>query len=103
VRTKKSHDEMIAEWMRDPEFKAEYDALDEEFVLFDELIRARQAAGLTQQEVASRMGTKAPAVARIESGGGRKKHSPSIATLSRYAAAVGCKLKIELVPRDGQV
>jgi len=44
------------------------------------------------------MGTKAPAVARIEAGGGSKKHSPSINTLRRYAAAVGCKLKIELVP-----
>jgi transcriptional regulator with XRE-family HTH domain len=49
--------------------------------------------------VAARMGTKPPAVARIEAGGGSKKHSPSIATLRRYAAAVGCKLKIELVPR----
>jgi DNA-binding XRE family transcriptional regulator len=103
VKTRKSHDEMVAEWMRDPKFKAEYDALDEEFVLFDELIKARHAAGLTQQEVASRMGTRAPAVARIESGGGTKKHSPSIATLSRYAAAVGCKLKIELVPKNGRV
>ncbi|MEI8174085.1 MAG: hypothetical protein WCH07_11480 [Deltaproteobacteria bacterium] len=45
------------------------------------------------------MGTKAPAVARIEAGGGSKRHSPSIATLRRYAEAVGCKLKIEFVPR----
>jgi transcriptional regulator with XRE-family HTH domain len=95
----KTHDEMVADWMKDPKFKAEYEALDEEFALFDEVIRARKRAGLTQAEIAARMGTKAPAVARIEAGGGSKRHSPSIATLRRYAEAVGCKLKIELVPR----
>jgi transcriptional regulator with XRE-family HTH domain len=55
---------------------------------------------LTQEEVALRMGTKAPAVARIESGGGKNKHSPSVATLRKYADAVGCKLEIRLVPKS---
>ena len=84
--------------MKDPKFKAEYDALEDEFALFDAVLAARKRAGLTQAEIAARMGTKAPAVARIEAGGGSKRHSPSIATLRRYADAVGCKLKIELVP-----
>ncbi|MCK9362964.1 MAG: helix-turn-helix transcriptional regulator [Syntrophales bacterium] len=95
----KTHDEMVAYWMKDPKFKAEYDALEEEFALFDEVLKARKRAGLTQVEIAARMGTKAPAVARIEAGGGSKHHSPSIVTLRRYAEAVGCKLKIEFVPR----
>ena len=95
----KTHDEMVANWMNDPKFKNEYDALDEEFNLFDAVLKARKRAGLTQAEIAARMGTKAPAVARIEAGGGSKHHSPSIATLRRYADAVGCKLKIEFVPR----
>ena len=95
----KTHDEMIASWMKDPEFKVEYDSLEDEFALFDAVLAARKRAGLTQAEIAARMGTKAPAVARIEAGGGSKRHSPSIATLRRYAEAVGCKLKIELVPR----
>lgn len=95
----KTHDEMVAGWMKDPEFKAGYDALEEEFALLDEVIKARRRAGLTQAEIAARMGTKTPAVARIEAGGGSKRHSPSIATLRRYAEAVGCRLKIELVPR----
>jgi transcriptional regulator with XRE-family HTH domain len=95
----KTHDEMVADWMNDPKFKTEYDALEEEFNLFDTVLKARKRAGLTQAEIAARMGTKAPAVARIEAGGGRKHHSPSIATLRRYADAVGCKLKIEFVPR----
>jgi transcriptional regulator with XRE-family HTH domain len=95
----KTHDEMVANWMNDPKFKNEYDALEEEFNLFDAVLKARKRAGLTQAEIAARMGTKAPAVARIEAGGGSKHHSPSIATLRRYADAVGCKLKIEFVPR----
>ena len=94
-----SHDEFVAKLLSNPEVKAEYDAMEDEFALFDEFLKARRHAGLTQAEVAVRMGTKPPAVARIEAGGGSKKHSPSIATLRRYAAAVGCKLKIELVPR----
>jgi DNA-binding XRE family transcriptional regulator len=93
----KSHDEMVAEWMKDAAFKQEYKRLESQFTLFDELLRARHEAGLTQNEVAERMGTKASAVARLESGGGRLKHSPSIATLHKYAEAIGCRLEIRLV------
>lgn len=93
----KTHREMVAEWMKDPEFKAEYDALEEEFAVFDALVEARKEAGLTQAEVARRMGTKTPAVARLESSGGKNKPSPSLNTLRRYAAAVGCKLEIKMV------
>ncbi len=90
---------MVQEWMQDPEFRRAYDALEPEFALFDELLNARQQAGLTQAEVAERMGTKTPAVARLEAGGGSKKHSPSVVTLRRYAEAVGCELEIRLLPR----
>jgi transcriptional regulator with XRE-family HTH domain len=71
-----------------------------EFSLFDELLRARKEAGLTQAEVAERMGTKTSAVARLEAGGGSQNHSPSVATLEKYAEAVGYRLEIRLV-RDG--
>ena len=94
-----THDEMVAEWKEDPEFRRQYDALGEEFALFDELLKARRKAGLTQEQVAERMGTKAPAVARLEAGGGSKAHSPSIATLRKYAQAVGCRLEVRLVTR----
>jgi len=93
----KTHQEMIDNWMQDPEFRKEYEALEAEFALFDELVRARKEAGLTQAQVAERMGTKPSAVARLESGGGSKKHSPSVATLHRYAKAVGRRLEIRLV------
>jgi transcriptional regulator with XRE-family HTH domain len=94
----KTHTEMIASWKEDPAFRTAYDALEEEFTLFDELFTARSRAGLTQTEVAERMGTKTPAVARLEAGGGSKRHSPSLATLRKYAEAVGCHLEIKLVP-----
>lgn len=90
----------IAKWSEEPDFKAAYDALDDEFRLFDELLQARSRAGMTQSQVAERMGTKPPAVARLESGGGREKHSPSVATLRRYAKAVGCRLEIKLSPLE---
>lgn len=92
-----THEELKKKMLSNSEVQAEYDALEEEFALFDELLRAQMAAGLTQAEVAERMGTKTPAVARLEAGGGNKKHSPSIATLQKYAKAVGCHLEIRLV------
>ena len=95
----KTHDEMITRWMKDPEFKAAYDALEPEFEFFDALMAARQKSGLTQEEVAERMGTSRSAVARIESGGGKRRHSPSLATIRRYADALGCKLQIKLVKK----
>ena len=94
----KSHEKMLAEWKKDPVFRQEYEALEAEFALFDELLRARKAAGLTQAEVASRMGTKPSTIARLEAGGGQQKHSPSLATLHKYARTVGCRLEVKLVP-----
>jgi transcriptional regulator with XRE-family HTH domain len=94
----KTHDDMIAAWKEDPTFRKEYDALEEEFALFDALVSARHQAGLSQADVAERMGTQTPAVARLEAGGGRQRHSPSLATLRNYAAAVGCRLEVRLVP-----
>src|SRR5438552_14585884 len=87
---------MAKQMLRKPAVKAAYDAQAEEFGLLDELLRARRRAGLTQAEVAARMGTKTPAVARLEAGGGSRQHSPSVATLRKYAQAVGCRLEIRL-------
>jgi transcriptional regulator with XRE-family HTH domain len=92
------HDQMVEKMLKRPEVKAEYDAQAEEFALLDELRCARQHAGLTQAEVAKRMGTMTPAVARLEGGGGKNRHSPSLATLRKYADAVGCRLEIKLRP-----
>lgn len=93
----KTHREMVDQWMQDPAFVHEYNALEDEFVLYDELLRARKEAGLTQAEVAERMATQPSVVARLEAGGGRQRHSPSLATLQKYAEAVGCRLEIKMV------
>jgi transcriptional regulator with XRE-family HTH domain len=95
-----AHKAFVRKMLSQPAVKAEYDAQAEEFALLDELLKARRQAGLTQAEVAARMGTKTPAVARLEAGGGSRRHSPSVATLRKYAQAVGCRLEIRLRPRD---
>jgi transcriptional regulator with XRE-family HTH domain len=76
-----------------------YESLDEEFAFLDEVLRARVRAGLTQAEVAERVGTTQSAIARLESGAGM--HSPSVATLQRYARALGYRLEIKLVKSRG--
>ncbi len=92
-----THKEFKKKILKNPEVKSEYDLLQEEFSLFDEMLKARMIAGLTQTEVALLMGTKTPAIARLENGGGSRKHSPSISTLRKYAKAVDCHLEIKLV------
>ena len=92
-----THSELRKRILSNPEVKEKFDSLKEEFSLFDELLKARMAAGLTQAEVAERMGTKTPAIARLEAGGGNKKHSPSLSTLQKYAQAVDCHVEIKLV------
>ena len=82
--------------MEDPEFREEYNRIDDEFTLIEALIRARTAANLTQAELARRLGTTQSAIARLEGGG----VSPSFATLRRYAEATGTRLTVGLVPAD---
>lgn len=76
-------------------FSDAYDALELEYQVADQLLKARARAGLTQDVVAERMGTTKSAVSRLEGAG---KHTPSLATLRRYARAVGCNLQVKLVP-----
>ncbi|MFY9259611.1 MAG: helix-turn-helix transcriptional regulator [Gallionella sp.] len=93
-----THNEMVAQWMQDPEFKLEYDRIErEEMPMLDAILAARKAAGLTQAQVAERMGTKAPAVARLENALVTGKPSPSLTTLRKYAAALGKKLEVRFV------
>jgi predicted transcriptional regulator len=77
--------------MKNPAFKRAYDALEDEFQLINELLKARTRANLTQAQVARRMGTSQSAVARLESG-----HAPSLTSLRKYARAVGRKVEIKL-------
>lgn len=90
-----THKELKERALKRAEVKAEYERLNEEFAFLDEFLKARTAAGISQAEVAKRMGTTQSAVARLESG--RGKYSPSLATLRKYAQALGCHLDLRLV------
>ena len=97
-----NHDELKREALKKPGVRNAYEALGPEFEILRQMLQARKDAGLTQAEVAERMGTKPPAVTRLESSLGSGKHSPSLATLKRYAEAVGCRLEVRLVGTSGK-
>jgi ribosome-binding protein aMBF1 (putative translation factor) len=75
------HDELKKKAMDIQNVKAEYEALEPEFTFLRAMLSARQKAGLTQADIAERMGTKPPAITRLESSLTSGKHSPSLATL----------------------
>lgn len=92
------HDTAFREQLlSNPEVKAAFDVSAAKYSMLDEILNARHSAGLTQQQVAERMGTKTAAVARLENSLITGKQSPSIETLRKYAAAVGKKLEVHLV------
>jgi DNA-binding XRE family transcriptional regulator len=93
----KTHDQLVKKLMRRPGVRAEVERIErDEAVLLDALLKARQEACLTQAQVAERMGTQAPAVARLERSLATGKHSPSIATLRRYVKACGKNLVLRV-------
>ena len=82
------------DWMKNPKYKAEYEALGREFQLVRSVIEARTRAGLSQVQLARRMKTSQSYVARVESG----QVKPSTAALERLAKATGLRLKITFEP-----
>ena len=75
-------------------FREAYDVLEDEFAALAMLLQARKDAGMTQAEVAAKMGVSQPVLARIESSLGSHKHAPSLETLRKYAIACGKRLVI---------
>jgi DNA-binding XRE family transcriptional regulator len=90
-----NHAEFLAAARQRPGFNDAYDSLELEYTVASQMLTARAKAGLTQDAVAERMGTTKSAISRLEGAG---RHAPSLATLKKYAAAVGCDLQIRLVP-----
>ncbi len=84
----------LAERMKDPAFKAEYDALEPEFSIIQAMIDARKASGLTQQQLAEKTGIAQADISKLENGSA----NPSLRTLRRLAAGMGMQLKLEFVP-----
>lgn len=85
--------ELKERFLKDPEVRAAYEEADADYAVLEAMIRARTEAGLTQAEVAERAGTTQSAIARLEGG----RVSPSVATLQKYAKAVGKKLRVDMV------
>lgn len=93
----RTHNQLVRTLLRRPGVRAEVERIErEEAALLDALLKARQEAGLTQAQVAERMGTHAPAVARLERSLATGRHSPSIATLRRYVKACGKRLLLHV-------
>jgi ribosome-binding protein aMBF1 (putative translation factor) len=91
-------EEAIARWRKDPAYLKAYDALEDEFALVTEIIKARASAGLTQEQLAKRMKTTQGAIARLESG----TTLPSTRTLKRLAEATGHRLRIRFEPTNAR-
>ena len=89
-------EEVAKEWMKNPAFVAEYNALDDQFAMASAFIKARSNANMTQEEVAQAMGTTQAVVARLESG----RAKPSTRTLERFAKATGTRLRISFEPDE---
>ena len=86
--------ELHRKWMRDPDYRIEFAALEDEFALASALIAARACAGLSQVQLAQRMNTTQAVIARLESG----RVKPSTRMLERLAEATGTRLKITFEP-----
>lgn len=90
--------EMHKRWIKEPKYRKVYEALEDEFAVAKAVIAARNRAGLTQMELAQKMGTTQPVVARMEGG----RIQPSLRTLRRLAQATGSKLTIRFEPAHAE-
>ena len=84
----------LNEQLKDPAFKAEWDALQPELSLVQAMIDARKISGLTQKQLSERTGIAQADISKLENGNA----NPSLRTLQRLASGMGMKLKIEFVP-----
>ncbi len=92
-----THEELKNKALKKVLVKKEYDKFEPEFTLLKEMLRARNKAGLSQAQIAKKMGTKSPAITRLESSLGSGKHSPSLVTIKKYLEAVNCRLEIKII------
>ena len=86
--------DFLNEQMKDPEFKAEWDALDPEFSVIEAMLKS----GLTQKQLSERTGIAQTDISKLERGNA----NPSLRTLQRLAAGMGMKVKIEFVPASAK-
>lgn len=87
--------DFLAEELKDPKFKAEYDALEPEFAIIQAMIDARKESGLTQKQLAEKTGINQADISKLERGNA----NPSLKTLKRLAAGMGRTLRVEFARR----
>ncbi len=90
----RTFDDYLAEQMKDPEFKAEWDRLEPEFAIVEAIYEARKKKQLSQKQLSELTGIAQADISRMENGNA----NPSIKTLQRLAEGLGMKLKLEFVP-----
>ena len=88
----------LNEQLKDPEFKAEWDALEPEYNIKMAIITARRASGMTQTQLADRCGIAQGDISNLETG----ECNPTLNTLQRLAAAMDMRLKLEFVPASSE-
>ncbi len=84
--------------MKDPAFKAEYEALEPEFAIIQAMIDTRKNRGMTQKQLAEKTGIAQGDISKLENGSA----NPSLRTLQRLASGMGMKLKVEFIPTGQQ-
>jgi len=89
----------LAEQMKDPGFRTEYEALEPEFAIIQAMIEARKATGLTQSQLAERAGISQGDISKIETGNA----NPSLNTLKRLAKSMDMRLRLEFLPANGKL
>ncbi len=90
----KKFNDYLTGQLQDPGFRAEYDALENEFAIIQAMIDARKVSGLTQKQLAERTGIAQSDISKLETGNA----NPSLKTLQRLANGMGMKLKISFQP-----
>ena len=89
-----SFNDLLKEQLKDPQFKAEWDAVEPEYAIVQAIIDARKRSGLTQKELSDRSGINQADISRIERGVG----NPSLRTIKRLASSMGMTVKLEFTP-----
>jgi len=88
------YDMYVAEKLKDPVYKAEYDALEPEFAIIYAMIEARKISGMTQKQLSEKTGIAQGDISKIEIG----EANPTLNTLKRLASGMDMKLKLEFIP-----
>ena len=91
----KTHEEVLKPYLRDVKFRKGYEEELEKLRIVDALIRLRERRGLTQTQLAHRIGVSQPFIAKLESG---ETHNFSLETLVKLAVALDSELEVRFHP-----